>query len=331
MKKKLISAVAVLLVLTAGIFIYHRYAVSETPEQLILYGNVDTRQVTLGFRVSGRIQEILVDEGDRIKTGEVIARLDSAPYRSELELARAKLAEAEAELTKRRNGNRPEEIARARAAVRGFTAALRNANAQHKRNEELVKTQAVADKEYDETLARRDQTAAELEFAQAQLQLLERGYRIEEIRAAEAQLAAAQAAVSARELDLKDCTLTAPEAGVVQTRIKEPGAIVAAGTGVITETLDTPVWIRAYVPEPLLGRIRPGMEVEISIDNPPDHPAGTGRIGFISPVAEFTPKSVETATLRTDLVYRIRIVAENGAGNLLQGMPVTVKIVPAEQ
>ena len=313
MKKKLISAVAVLLVLTAGIFIYHRYAVSETPEQLILYGNVDTRQVTLGFRVSGRILEILVDEGDRIKTGEVIARLDSAPYRSELELARAKLAEAEAELTKRRNGNRPEEIARARAAVRGFTAALRNANAQHKRNEELVKTQAVADKEYDETLARRDQTAAELEFAQAQLQLLERGYRIEEIRAAEAQLAAAQAAVSARELDLKDCTLTAP------------------GTGVITETLDTPVWIRAYVPEPLLGRIRPGMEVEIYIDSQPDRPTGTGRIGFISPVAEFTPKSVETATLRTDLVYRIRIVAENGAGNLLQGMPVTVKIVPAEQ
>ena len=126
---------------------------------------------------------------------------------------------------------------RARAAVKGFTAALRNANALHKRNEELVKTQAVADKEYDETLARRDQTAAELEFAQAQLQLLERGYRIEEIRAAEAQLAAAQAAVSARELDLKDCTLTAPEAGVVQTWIKEPGAIVAAGTGVITETL----------------------------------------------------------------------------------------------
>ena len=208
---------------------------------------------------------------------------------------------------------------------------MRNANAQHKRNEELVKTQAVADKEYDETLARRDQTAAELEFAQAQLQLLERGYRIEEIRAAEAQLAAAQAAVSARELDLKDCTLTAPEAGVVQTRIKEPGAIVAAGTGVITETLDTPVWIRAYVPEPLLGRIRPGMEVEIYIDSQPDRPAGTGRIGFISPVAEFTPKSVETATLRTDLVYRIRIVAENGAGNLLQGMPVTVKIVPAEQ
>ena len=144
-------------------------------------------------------------------------------------------------------------------------------------------------------------------------------------------MAAAQAAVSARELDLKDCTLTAPEAGVVQTRIKEPGAIVAAGTGVITETLDTPVWIRAYVPEPLLGRIRPGMEVEIYIDSQPDRPAGTGRIGFISPVAEFTPKSVETATLRTDLVYRIRIVAENGAGNLLQGMPVTAKIVPAEQ
>ncbi len=101
--------------------------------------------------------------------------------------------------------------------------------------------------------------------------------------------------------------------------------MVAAGTGIVTETLNSPVWIRAYVPETLLGEIQSGMKVDIYMDSAPEQPAAQGQIGFISPVAEFTPKSVETATLRTDLVYRIRIVVESGAERLLQGMPVTIR------
>lgn len=316
-------AVAVILIVGAawGVAAYRERTV---PDVITLYGNVDVRQVNLGFRVGGRIAELAVDEGDRVKPGDVIAKLDKATYLAALKAAEAQLARAKAELEKLENGSRPEEIEQAAAAVEMFKAAERNAVTEHERNTELLATDAVAKKDFDSTLARRDETRAQVEYATAKLKLLKAGFRKEEIEAARAERLVAEAELLGRQTDYDDTELTAPSGGVIQTRVQEPGAVTGPGSVVFTLTLDKPVWVRAYVSEPELGKIRPGMKVTVRNDS--EAKEYEGRIGFISPAAEFTPKSVETATLRTDLVYRLRIIIDEPGENLRQGMPVTVTI-----
>jgi len=296
----------------------------EEPGVLTLYGNIDVRQVNLGFRVGGRIASLSVDEGDRVKTGNPLAALDDATFVAALKGAEAQQAKAKAQLEKMENGTRPEQIEQAAAAVRMFQAAERNAIAEHKRNTELIATDAVAKKDFDTTLAKQEETRAQVELASAKLKELKDGPRKEDIAAGRADLKAAEAEVLARNTDLADAVLRAPSDGIIQTRVQELGAVVAPGAVVFTLTLDRPVWVRAYVSEPDLGKIRPGMRVTVRNDS--EAKKYEGRVGFISPAAEFTPKSVETATLRTDLVYRLRIVIDNPGETLRQGMPVTVTI-----
>jgi HlyD family secretion protein len=326
MKKKWIVVVLVFLLAAGGYFYFRNTASSQADTALVLYGNVDTRQVTLAFRVGGRIEQIKVDEGDQIHAGDVIAVLDREPYHLQLEQCKANLAAAEANLLKLKNGYRAEEIKRTQAAKKLAEARLKNAELQHERNVALLDEAVIAQKDVDQSLSERDSSLATLELVNAELELQENGSRAEDIAAAEAQVESARAAVAAQELNLKDCNLVAQEDGIVQIRSKEPGSMVAAGIGIITETLNFPVWVRTYVTETELGNIHLGNKVDIYMDSCPDKPSAYGQIGFISPVAEFTPKSVETATLRTDLVYRVRIVVEEGSERLLQGMPVTIKM-----
>ena len=149
----------------------------------------------------------------------------------------------------------------------------------------------------------------------------------EDIDLSRAQLAEKEAAVQVAARQLADADLIAPSAGVVLSRVREAGAIVNAGDTVFVLSLTSPVWVRSYVSELDLGRIRPGQEVELRSDTPGASPL-KGRIGFISTTAEFTPKTVETRELRTALVYRVRIVADDPEGVLRQGMPMTVTAAP---
>src|SRR5690606_18387894 len=169
---------------------------------------------------------------------------------------------------------------------------------------------------------RRDEAAARLRAAEEALALARAGFRDEEIAAAEAELELALAEAAQRQTELDDTRLTAPSDGTIITRIREPGTILAAGAPVYTLSLDEAVWIRAYVEEPDLGKVAPGTPVHIETDGSPRR--YRGRVGFISPRAEFTPKSVETVRARTDLVYRIRIIVDDADSGLRQGMPVTV-------
>lgn len=166
---------------------------------------------------------------------------------------------------------------------------------------------------------------ANLRKARDNLRMLASGYREEEVLAQRAAVAAAEAALSRAAIDLSDAVLAAPEKGVVLARAREAGAIVQAGQTVYTLTLTNPVWLRVFVEEPFLGLIKPGMPVEISVDSAPGR-SFAGHVGFISPSAEFTPKTVETENTRTHLVYRVRIVAEDSENIIRQGMPVAVNI-----
>jgi len=314
-----------LLVATAiGVGIWSRIQDEKSARSLTLYGNVDIREVELSFRVSGRLQQMYFDEGDAVTAGELVAEIDSEPYREALAVEDARVQQAEATVAKLDSGSRPQEVARARAAVREAQAAHDDAQRELKRQSGLLQTGASSEKLRDSARARRDETAAILASAREALALAEEGFRSEEIAAAHANLAAARAQRDLAETRLEDTKLRAPSDGTLISRIREPGSMLDAGMPVYSLSLRDPIYVRAYVDEPHLGALAPGAEVSITTDS--SETVYRGQIGFISPRAEFTPRSVETTELRTDLVYRLRIVVRDGDEGLRQGMPVTVHI-----
>jgi HlyD family secretion protein len=293
--------------------------------ELTLYGNVDIREVTLGFRVSGRVASLGVDEGDTVRAGQEIASLDTVPLQLELNEARANAGAIGARVALLRSGYRAEDVAQARAVVAERRSALTNAEQTLARQEQLRGTGAVAQRVYDDAVAARDQARARVTAAEQVLAQQQSGYRHQEVAEAEANLARANATAAQAEQHVADAVLRAPADGVVLTRAVEPGAIVAAGAPVFIVSLLAPVWARIYVSEPDLGRVAPGRAVLLYTDARPKQPYH-GQIGFVSPTAEFTPKNVETPDLRTALVYRARVVVADADGALRQGMPVTVRL-----
>lgn len=296
-------------------------------DALTLYGNVDIRQVQLGFRVSGRIAQTLVDEGDAVKAGDVLARLDIKPYEDAVQAAQAQVANARATLDKLVAGPRQAEIDQARAQHDEQVANVKNAEQAFDRSRVLRPAGAISQASLDDAIAARDMATAREAATREALRLLEEGTRPEDIAAGRASLQGAEASLATAETSLSDAELRAPDDGIILSRVREPGAIVGPSDVVYVLSLTKPVWVRAYIAEPSLGAIHPGMMVDVTSDTAPNHPY-RGRIGFISPVAEFTPKSVETPELRTDLVYRLRIIIDQPDPSLRQGMPVTVRIVP---
>lgn len=242
-------------------------------DELILYGNVDVRQVDLGFRVSGRVVSMPFQEGDEVPVNALMAHLDKQPYL--------------------------DQVRQAKAHVESVQASLDNAIHLVKRREQLVGTGGIAQQDIDDAIMAQKVYAANLKEADA--------------------------AVGIATTNLNDTELFAPADGTILTRIREPGTVVREADPIYTLSLINPIWVRAYVSEPQLGLIFPGMLATVYTDTPGGHPY-QGHIGFISPVAEFTPKTVETTQLRTDLVYRLRIIVDNSDHFLKQGMPVTVKL-----
>lgn len=325
-RRRLFIVLVLLVAVSAGGWlIYGRYfgATSGPP---VFYGNVDIREVSLGFRVAGRVAKMRVEEGDAVKAGQLIAVLDKQPFLDSLALQRANVAQQEANLAKLKAGSRPEEIERARADVAARKAALENARSVYKRQQQLAKSDFASQQAFDNAAAQLQEAEAQLKSAEEALKLAIEGPRKEDIAAAQAVLEAAKAQKKIAETALADAELFAPEDGILLTRAMEPGTIVSAGTIVYTLSLLNPVRVRAYVGEPRLGLIRPGTHVELFTDSRPDKPY-EGQVGFVSPVAEFTPKSVETPELRADLVYRFRITVDDPDNTLRQGMPVTVRLV----
>ncbi|MDR2301477.1 MAG: efflux RND transporter periplasmic adaptor subunit [Deltaproteobacteria bacterium] len=273
MKSKVV-AILLLMVLAVAAFWYidRKAKLDRLEKPLVLYGNVDVRELTLAFRVPGRLSEMALEEGDRVEPEKVVARLDQKPFADELAVRKAQLREAQ--------------------------AALVNAEKKFDRLSSLLQNKSVSQSDYDDALAARDEVKAKVETAQA--------------------------LVDQAQTNLNDSTLVSPSQGTVLTRVLEPGAVVAAGQTVYSISLDNLVWVRAYVDEPELGRVHAGLKVRVKTDSGGDY---LGQVGFISPKAEFTPKTVETPSLRTNLVYRLRIAVENPDQGLRQGMPVTVEMI----
>jgi HlyD family secretion protein len=292
--------------------------------ELVLHGNVDVREVEMAFRVPGRISEIAVDEGDRVKAGALLAVLDAAPVEDRVREAEAQIGAAQANLARLENGNRAQDVAVAQARVDAAAAQAAEAQGDLTRREPLAESGAISRNVWDETRLAARTADARLREARAALSLQQAGARSEDVAAARAQLAQAEAGRAATSTDLGDTRLTAAGEGTVVTRATEPGSLVQPGQTVLTISIDRPLRVRAYVGEPDLSRIRPGMAVNVQADG--NAKVYRGTIGFISPRAEFTPRTVETEDLRADLVYQVRITVADVDGGLRQGQPVTVTI-----
>lgn len=310
-----------LAVSVTGMVIGIRHFHSIKPS-LTLYGNVDIREVEMAFRQSGRLLAMHFEEGEHVSAGTLLAELDPQPFEERLDQAQAQYAGAKAQLEKLQHGFRSQEIAQAKESVRQADATLAFAISELERQQSSVGSGATTRQSLDHARTARDQAKAQLGFARQDLNLKREGSRQEDISAATAQLAGTKAALDEARTALADTRILAPADAIVQSRIREPGSMVNPSLPVYSLSLSSPVYLRAYVSETELAKVVPGTPVEVSCDSCSKTYQGT--IGFVSPRAEFTPKTVETTDLRTDLVYRIRITVQNADEGLRQGMPVTI-------
>jgi len=381
-------AVGVLLLVLAVIAVRWLGWGRGSPKILKVSGNIELTEVDIAFKTAGRLVTLAVDEGDRVKKGALIARLDqeelqqrresaaasleSARSRltqsgtaieyqrqqteAQLSRSRAELDQAEAVLRELQSGSRHQEIESAKAALARAKAEQQRAQADWERAQSLYKDKDISTARYDEAKAYFESAQAQLKQAAEQFDLVQEGPRKEDIDAARAQVERAKANVRlaeaarlelkrlqeeelARKADtrqataqldvqetlLKNAEVTAPMDGVVLVKSAEPGEVLAAGTTVVTLGNLAKPWLRAYINEQDLGRVKLGTAVKVTTDSFPGK-TYTGRISFIASDAEFTPKQIQTQEERVKLVYRIKIDVDNPAGELKSNMPADAEI-----
>jgi HlyD family secretion protein len=322
--RKLIVVPLALVALAAGAWWWKDGRV-ESRGDLVLHGNMDIRHVELAFNANGRISELLVREGDRVATGQPLARLDTTRLKLQLAQAEATADSQRSQVAKLKAGSRPEEIRQAAAQRDAAKAAAVDARQIYQRQLELVAQKFVSQQQADIAKNALEAREEQLKAAEEAYRLAVLGPRQEDIAASQASLAALEAAVAGLKQDLSEGELKAPADGVIEKRILEPGDMASPQKSIFTLALADPVWARVYLPETALGRVPVGARASITTDSHPDRKY-PGWVGYVSPTAEFTPKTVETTELRTSLVYQARVFACSGAAELRQGMPVTVTI-----
>jgi len=326
--KRFVPVIVILAIVIAAIAIWltHRDAASNP---LVAYGNIDLRHVELPFNASERVAEVLVEEGAQVHKGDVLARLDTRRLQPQLAQATAQVLAQQQIVTRLRRGNRPQEIAQARANVQSAQAEAIQSRAQANRLEGLFeKSQGNAVSGQDREQAQAAATVAEarLDVARKALDLMLAGARQEDIAEAEARLQGLQANLALLQQQFNDAELIAPMDAVVRTRLIEPGELASPQRAAFSLAVVDPKWVRAYVSSTALGAIQPNMQATVNVDAFPGRNFA-GWVGFISSSAEFTPKSVQTEELRSSLVYEVRVFVKDPQNELKLGMPATVHLV----
>ncbi|WP_370826586.1 efflux RND transporter periplasmic adaptor subunit [Parasutterella excrementihominis] len=280
----------------------------------------------MAFLWPERIKSILVEEGDFVKAGQPVAEQETDTLKIEIEQAKAAEQAAYQTYLALKNGSRPEDIAKAEAAVLVAQSRLHLAQKDFERVDGIFKStkgQGVSKQSLDTQSSQLQVAKNELFSAQKSLELAKIGPRAEDVARAYAQWQQTKAQVAQLELKLKQSTLYAPLDTTVRSRLLQPGDMASAQVPVLALAINSPKWVRAYVNEVNLGKIKPGQQAYVTIDAYPNEKI-PGHVGFISSVAEFTPKTVQTPDLRTNLVYEVRILVEDKENHLRLGMPATV-------
>lgn len=296
-------------------------------EPLVLSGNLELVDARLSFKYPGRVAERLVDEGQRVKAGQMVARLDDSEQIQEVALRRAELGAAQALLAELEAGSRPQEIAAAEAVLRSAQAERERAELDFIRQEELLRRNAIPAREFESARAQLRVAEARVAEARERSRLIQAGPRPETILQARARTEQAAASLALAQTRLDQARLVSTVDGVVLSHHAEAGEFVAAGTPVVTVADTVRMWVRAYLNETDLGRLRLGQRVTVRTDAAANR-THEGTVAFISSEAEFTPKSVQTPKERVRLVYRVKVDVLNRSGELKTGMPADV-LVPA--
>lgn len=288
------------------------------------YGNVDIRQSTLAFDRAGRITALLADEGDLVKKDQILARLDTVALEHQITIKKEQCITYKAKYDELKNGYQSEEIQMARAQVETFENSLRLARITYNRFQNLFDKKSVSAQDRDNAYYTMKETAAALGIAKARLDMLENGYRDEQILAAKANFDSCQSSLEYLHYQKdRESVIKAPFDGQVRTRLKEPGDVITTSSGVFELSQITQKRVRCYLTESQLSLVKTGNKAVVITS------AGeriTGQIAFISSTAMFTPKTVQTEELRADLVYEVRVDITDEDNTLRQGQPVTVEL-----
>lgn len=330
MKKNIIIVVVVITSILAMTFWFLKRD-TTTSTDLTLYGNVDIRQVSLAFEASGRIQSLKVQEGDKVRQGQVLAQLNTDALKIQAQQAQAQLDVQKQAIIKQDVGTRPEEIAQAQAQIVSAQAQLEKANKDLQRLQVLNQStagQAISKQELDYAKSNQATAAATLKEREANLQLLLKGARAEDRAATKAQYDVSQSNLDLIQYKISQSELRSPVNAVVRARLQEVGDMTTPQKAVYTLALTDPKWVRVYANEKDLSQIKMGATAQVIRDSQPNQPI-TGKVGYISSVAEFTPKTVQTEDIRTTLVYEVRVHVDDPNDQLKMGQPVTVKITQA--
>ncbi|MEQ1160281.1 HlyD family efflux transporter periplasmic adaptor subunit [Acinetobacter calcoaceticus] len=328
MNKKVIAGVLVIIAVALIGFWAWKYNNKEQSDSfLTLHGNVDIRQVSLAFEQSGRIQKLMVQEGDKIQAGQLLATLNTNALQIQAKQAQAQLKAQQEAIIKQEVGARPEEITQAKAQLASAQAELDKTDKNLQRLQILVSStdgRAISQQELDYAKSNQQSAQAVVRERQANLELLIKGARQEDREATKAQYEVAQANLDLINYNLTQTELKSPVKAVVRARLQEIGDMTTAQKAVYTLALTDPKWVRVYVNEQDLSSIKMGDTAQVIRDssNQPIH----GKIGYISSVAEFTPKTVQTEEIRTTLVYEVRVYVNDPNDQLKMGQPVTVKV-----
>jgi len=282
-------------------------------------GHIEATEIRLAAKVGGRLLEAPFEEGNTITTGELVARLETVDAEHQLAQARANAEAADAQLRLLLAGSRAEDLRRAEDQMAQAQAELDAARRDLDRLSGLADRGSATEKSRDDAATRMEIAERAVAAARAQLDKLVAGPRRQEIEAARAQRASAEAMVAAVEQQITDATVLAPTDGVVTTRVAEPGEILPPGATIAVLTDLARPWLTVWIDEPSLSQVILGQQVTVLVDGSDRTFEGT--VSFISPVAEFTPKNVQTPDERAKLVFRVKVQLANPDGTFKPGMP----------
>jgi len=325
MRKQFVAAIAAVLLL-AAFLIYNFYHRSDSVKgQVRISGNIEVTTVEVSFKVPGRVAERLVDEGETVKKDQPIARLEDDDFIHEVAMRRAEFEAARASLNELLAGSRKEEIAQAEAELAALQTETKNYADDYRRQEALFRKEVISQQKLDAAKTVYESSKAKERRASEALALVRKGPRSERIDQARARLKEAGAALMIAETRLGHTRLSSPVSGLIMAKNIEPGEQVAAGTPVVTIGVLDSVWVRAYINETDLGRVKVGQKARVTTDTWPGK-SYDGIVSFIASEAEFTPKNVQTQKERVKLVYRVKITMLNPRMELKPGMPADAEI-----
>jgi HlyD family secretion protein len=326
MRKRIVLILLGALAVTSGAYIYVRSAADRAADGFIrISGNIEAHESVVSFKVQGRIVELPVQEGQFVKQGDLLARLDDDDYRQQVRVDEAIVRTREAELELAMAGSRTQEIQAAKQSLIDAKADLELKRTEFTRRQALLAEQGVSREDVDSAATQLKRAQATYERVKHSYDQIVEGTRKEEIAVRRANLELAREALKMSRVKLAYTVLSAPVSGVALVRQAELGEVVSPGTPVVTIADIDHVWMRGYINETDLGRLRWGQPARVRIDTYPNR-AYQGRVSFISSQAEFTPKSVETYKERVTLVYRIKIDLDNPNHELKPGMPAEAVI-----